>query len=65
MLFSAILAFAATAMAAPAVIESRQGITPLCSSGTPVCCATDILDLANLDCFNRTSHSQSTNSQDP
>ncbi|EMD97201.1 hypothetical protein COCC4DRAFT_24230 [Bipolaris maydis ATCC 48331] len=42
-----ILAFAATAaFAAP--LEERQ--VGLCSSGNPVCCATDVLDLADLDC---------------
>ncbi|KAF1836366.1 hypothetical protein BDW02DRAFT_459617, partial [Decorospora gaudefroyi] len=43
---TAIVALAATAFAAP--LEERQ--TGLCSSGTPVCCATDVLNLANLDC---------------
>ncbi|CBY01988.1 hypothetical protein IAQ61_006581 [Plenodomus lingam] len=42
-----IAAFAATAFAVPAVVERQAG---LCSSGTPVCCATDVLQLANLDC---------------
>ncbi|OAL51837.1 hypothetical protein IQ07DRAFT_506901 [Pyrenochaeta sp. DS3sAY3a] len=46
MLFTTILAFAVAAMAAP--LEERQA--GLCSSGTPVCCATDVLNLANLDC---------------
>ncbi|KAJ4374957.1 hypothetical protein N0V83_002036 [Neocucurbitaria cava] len=46
MLFTAILAFAVAAMAAP--LEERQ--TPLCTSGTAVCCATDVLGLADLDC---------------
>lgn len=45
-----ILAFAATAaFAAP--LEERQ--VGLCSSGNPVCCATDVLDLADLDCAAR------------
>lgn len=46
-------ATAAVASAIPA-LESRQA--PLCSglSGTPVCCATDVLGLADLDCANRT-----------
>ncbi|KAF2853825.1 hypothetical protein T440DRAFT_290536 [Plenodomus tracheiphilus IPT5] len=42
-----IAAFAAVAFAAPAVVERQVG---LCSSGNPVCCATDVLNLANLDC---------------
>ncbi|EUC51260.1 hypothetical protein COCMIDRAFT_79732 [Bipolaris oryzae ATCC 44560] len=42
-----ILAFAATtAFAAP--LEERQ--VGLCSSGSPLCCATDVLNLAILDC---------------
>lgn len=45
-----IAAFAAVALAAPAVIERQVG---LCSSGNPVCCATDVLNLANLDCAPR------------
>ncbi|KAF2878002.1 fungal hydrophobin-domain-containing protein [Massariosphaeria phaeospora] len=48
MLYSSILAFAATALAAP-LIENRQ-VVPLCTSGTPQCCATDVLNLADLDC---------------
>jgi hypothetical protein len=51
MRYTAILAFAATAFAAP--LEERQ--TGLCSSGSPLCCATDILNLAILDCQTRTS----------
>ncbi|KAF1848657.1 uncharacterized protein K460DRAFT_260301, partial [Cucurbitaria berberidis CBS 394.84] len=47
MLFPTILAFAVAALAAPVVEERQVG---LCASGTPVCCATDILNLANLDC---------------
>ncbi|KAF2260795.1 hypothetical protein CC78DRAFT_385564 [Lojkania enalia] len=48
MRFQTILALAATALAAP-LVEERQ--VPLCSgAGTPLCCATDVLDLADLDC---------------
>ncbi|KAF2676306.1 hypothetical protein K458DRAFT_322163 [Lentithecium fluviatile CBS 122367] len=47
MQFTLILAFAAAAIAAP-TLEQRQLFT--CSSGNPVCCATDVLDLADLDC---------------
>ncbi|KAH7119073.1 fungal hydrophobin-domain-containing protein [Dendryphion nanum] len=43
-----LIAFVASAMAAP-VLDERQ-LVPLCSSGTPQCCATDILNLAVLDC---------------
>ncbi|KAH7378279.1 fungal hydrophobin-domain-containing protein [Pyrenochaeta sp. MPI-SDFR-AT-0127] len=46
MLYTTILAFAVAAFAAP--LEERQA--GLCSSGSPVCCATDVLNLANLDC---------------
>ncbi|OAL01183.1 hypothetical protein IQ06DRAFT_347244 [Phaeosphaeriaceae sp. SRC1lsM3a] len=46
MLYTTILAFAVAAFAAP--LEERQ--VGLCSSGNPVCCATDVLNLANLDC---------------
>ncbi|KAF2823172.1 hypothetical protein CC86DRAFT_409927 [Ophiobolus disseminans] len=46
MLFTTVLAFAVAAFAAP--LEQRQA--GLCSSGTPLCCATDVLDLADLDC---------------
>lgn len=54
---TAVLAFAATAaFAAP--LEQRQ--VGLCSSGNPVCCATDVLNLANLDCAPRTFLSSST-----
>ena len=44
-----ILALAAAAYAAP--LEERQA--GLCSSGSPLCCATDILNLAILDCQTR------------
>ncbi|RMZ69601.1 fungal hydrophobin [Pyrenophora seminiperda CCB06] len=44
---TAVLAFAATAaFAAP--LEGRQA--GLCTSGNPVCCATDVLNLADLNC---------------
>jgi hypothetical protein len=52
MLFTTILAFAAGATAIPAMMEPRQA--PLCSgAGQPFCCATDVLNLADLDCHNR------------
>ncbi|KAI5804816.1 fungal hydrophobin-domain-containing protein [Peziza echinospora] len=41
-------AFAAGAFAIPAMLAERQ--LPLCTSGTPLCCATDVLELADLDC---------------
>ncbi|KAF1915957.1 fungal hydrophobin-domain-containing protein [Ampelomyces quisqualis] len=46
MQYSMILAFAAAAIASP--LQERQ--VGLCATGSPVCCATDVLDLANLDC---------------
>jgi hypothetical protein len=53
MLYTTILAFAVAALAAP-VEEKRQA--PLCSGGgggTPQCCATNVLNLADLDCSTR------------
>jgi hypothetical protein len=54
MQFSMILAFAAVAAAAPAIraLEDRQVV--VCSGTTAQCCATDVLNLADLDCDNRT-----------
>lgn len=49
MLYTTVLAFAVAAFAAP--LDERQ--VGLCSSGNPVCCATDVLNLANLDCAPR------------
>lgn len=49
MQYFTILALAAAAFAAP--LEERQA--GLCSSGSPLCCATDILNLAILDCQTR------------
>jgi hypothetical protein len=46
---AAVLSMAAIAFASP--VEQRQ--VGLCSSGNPVCCATDVLNLANLDCAPR------------
>ncbi|KAI4640004.1 hypothetical protein J4E93_008803 [Alternaria ventricosa] len=55
---TAIVAFAATvAFAAP--LDERQ--VGLCSSGNPVCCATDVLNLANLDCAPPTTTPTSIN----
>lgn len=51
MLFTTVLAFAVAAVASP--LQERQA--GLCSSGNPVCCATDVLNLANLDCAPRKS----------
>ena len=51
MQYFAVLALAAAAFAAP--LEERQA--GLCSSGSPLCCATDILNLAILDCQTRMS----------
>ncbi|KAL1794319.1 hypothetical protein ACET3X_007740 [Alternaria dauci] len=44
---AAVLAFAATSAFAAPLDERQVGI---CASGNPVCCATDVLNLANLDC---------------
>lgn len=52
MLYATILAFAVAAFAAP-LEDKRQA--NLCASGSPVCCATDVLNLANLDCATRES----------
>ncbi|KAF2023921.1 hypothetical protein EK21DRAFT_79828 [Setomelanomma holmii] len=46
MLYTTILAFAVAAFAAP--LEERQA--GLCSSGSPLCCATDVLNVADLNC---------------
>ncbi|KZM21914.1 uncharacterized protein EKO05_0000387 [Ascochyta rabiei] len=46
MQYFTILALAAAAFAAP--LEERQA--GLCSSGSPLCCATSVLNLAILDC---------------
>jgi hypothetical protein len=54
---TAVLAFAATAAFAAPLEERQAG---LCASGTPVCCATDVLNLANLDCAPRTPSISST-----
>jgi hypothetical protein len=50
MLYTTILAFAVAAFAAP--LEDKRQVG-LCASGSPVCCATDVLNLANLDCAPR------------
>ncbi|KAJ4303255.1 hypothetical protein N0V90_002148 [Kalmusia sp. IMI 367209] len=47
MQFFTVIAFAAAAIAAP-TLEQRQA--PICTSGSPLCCATDVLNLADLDC---------------
>lgn len=55
MRFSVVLAFAAAAMAAPAPVDLEQRQTPICSGATsPYCCATDVLNLADLNCETRT-----------
>lgn len=50
--FALVAAFAAAAVAAPASLEQRQ--VPVCTGGSPLCCATDVLNLADLDCATRT-----------
>ncbi|KAJ1334177.1 Fungal hydrophobin [Microdochium nivale] len=56
--FAIILAAAASVLAAPAVdvVESRQVPYVPCSGlyNNAVCCATDVLNLADLDCANPT-----------
>ncbi|KAF2789712.1 hypothetical protein K505DRAFT_252696 [Melanomma pulvis-pyrius CBS 109.77] len=47
MLFTTIFTFAVAAMAAP-MVEERQAV--VCSGTTAQCCATDVLNLADLDC---------------
>jgi hypothetical protein len=51
----AAIASLATLVAANPVILERQAAPALCSglTGTPVCCATDVLGVADLDCANR------------
>ena len=49
--FTIVAAFAAAAVAAPASLEQRQ--VPVCTGGNPLCCATDVLNLADLDCATR------------
>lgn len=51
MQYFAVLALATAAFAVP--LEERQA--GLCSSGSPLCCATDVLDLVILDCHTRMS----------
>lgn len=55
MQFSTIIAltFGAVVMAAPAVMEQRQ--LPVCSGtySNAQCCATDVLNLADLNCVDR------------
>ncbi|KAF2730893.1 hypothetical protein EJ04DRAFT_444165 [Polyplosphaeria fusca] len=43
-----IFALATVAVAYPGMLQERQ--TPLCTSGQALCCATDVLNLADLDC---------------
>ncbi|KAF9733427.1 hypothetical protein PMIN06_007548 [Paraphaeosphaeria minitans] len=58
MQFFTVIAFAFAAAAAPA-LESRQ--IPVCTGGSPLCCATDVLNLADLDCATPTTTPTSTN----
>jgi len=51
--FFALFGFAATAIAFPGALNSRQ--VGLCSSGTPQCCDVDVLGVADLDCETRKS----------
>ncbi|KAL5378649.1 hypothetical protein PMIN02_011160 [Paraphaeosphaeria minitans] len=51
MQFFTVIAFAFAAAAAAPALESRQ--IPVCTGGSPLCCATDVLNLADLDCATR------------
>ena len=52
MLYTTILAFAVAALAAP--LDERQlGLCPGGLTPTPLCCATDVIDLVVLDCKSR------------
>lgn len=60
MQFTAVIATlfaAAGAVALPADLVERQAPYTPCAglTGSPVCCATDVLGVVNLDCGNRTS----------
>ncbi|KAJ4346620.1 uncharacterized protein N0V89_010551 [Didymosphaeria variabile] len=59
MQFFTVIAFAAAAIAAPAALEERQ--LPVCTGGSPLCCATDVLNLADLDCATPATTPTSTN----
>jgi hypothetical protein len=48
-----ILALAAAAFAAPMEQSLFERQAPLCSSGSPQCCATDVLGLVILNCAPR------------
>lgn len=48
-----ILALAAAAFAAPMEQSLVERQAPLCSSGSPQCCATDVLGLVILNCAPR------------
>ncbi|PSN61481.1 hypothetical protein BS50DRAFT_578479 [Corynespora cassiicola Philippines] len=58
MLFTTFLLVAAVG-ASPLAVTERQA--PLCTSGTAQCCATDVLNLAILDCAPPPTTPQSTN----
>jgi hypothetical protein len=53
MLFTTIFTsiFATLALAAPVELDERQAV--VCSGTTAQCCATDVLNLADLDCATR------------
>lgn len=53
MQFLTLIALTTTALAAPTTLDQRQ--VPVCTGGQPLCCATDVLNLADLDCATRTS----------
>ena len=58
MQFSAIFTLLAGASAALAVPTVKRQASRLCSGlqSNPQCCATDVLNVADLNCFDRTLH---------
>lgn len=58
--FTTIFVFAATALAAP-LLEERQ--LPVCSGAAQAqCCATDVLNLVDLNCATRMPRSPTSHS---
>jgi hypothetical protein len=55
---AAVASLVAVVAASPTYLEERQVPPGLCAglTGTPQCCATDVLGVADLDCANRKYH---------
>jgi hypothetical protein len=53
MQFSYLSLAALIAVASATPTNMKRQTVPLCSSGSPQCCSTDILGLVDLDCANR------------